>query len=62
MMWTLRLEGRRQPFLEIPHTGTTSLVALEIALMGLRAAGLVVIVNFTRSKKQVTQCPITSSV
>jgi hypothetical protein len=61
IVWTIRLEGRRTPFLEIPHHGPETVRLVEFALVGVRAAGLVAIVNFTRTKKQVTSCPTTNS-
>ena len=61
MVWTIHIEGRRKPFLVVPHTGPQSVRTVELALAGVRAAGQVAIVNFTRSTKQVDRWLTTSS-
>lgn len=61
MVWTIRVEGRRDPILEIPHSGPNTVRTVELVILGLKSAGLVAIVNFTKGKQQVNRWLMSTS-
>lgn len=60
-VWTVRIEGRRQPSLWMTHEGATSAREVERYVEQLTAKGETVIVNLTRTHQPravVVECRV----
>jgi hypothetical protein len=51
-IWTIRLEGRPEPFLWVVHEGNESVRFVERTVAQATARGETVIVNLTRTTRQ----------